>query len=151
MTRPHKAKHGPGILAVLIALALPGAETGCTSTPPPHLPAVAIAIRPVGDRPPSTEEVQLVLQALAPALRQQGASIAQRRDLADFVMTVTFTPATAASGSRVTVIGLESTPRYRDGRDGSETPEMKDWRRRLRQLDTGGDNSPPPGTSPAPP
>ena len=139
------------ILAVLLSLAVPFVGTSCTSPAQPRLPAVAIAIRPVGNRPPSAEETHLVLQALKPALLQKGASVAERRDLADFVMTVSFTPATAASGSRVTVIGLEPTTRFRDGSDGGETPEMKEWRRRLRELDAGGDNRPPPGTSPAPP
>ena len=139
------------ILIVLLPLSAAVVGTSCTGPAQPRLPAVAIAIRPIGDRLPSAEEAQLVLQALKPALLQKGASIAERRDLADFVMTVSFTPATAASGSRVTVIGIESTSRNRDGRDGGETPEMKEWRRRLQQLDTGGDNRPPPGTSPADP
>ena len=127
------------------------AGPGCTSPAPQRLPAVAIAIRPVGHRPPTAEEVQLVLHALKPALLQKGASIADRKDLADFVMTVTFTPATAASDSRVTVVGLEATARHRDGGEGTDSPEMREWRRRLRELDTGGDNRPPPGTSPADP
>jgi hypothetical protein len=139
------------ILIVLLSLVAAFAGAGCSSPIQQRLPAVAIAIRPVGDRPPSKEEISQVLGALKPALLQKGASVAERRDLADFVMTVSFTPATAASGSRVTVIGIESTARYRDGSDGGDTPEMKEWRRRLQQLDTGGDNRPPPGTSPADP
>jgi hypothetical protein len=145
-------KRAARMLVVLLSLAPPFVGTSCTSpAQPPRLPAVAIAIRPVGDRPPSAEEVQLVLQALRPALLQKGASVAERRDLADFVMTVNFMPATAASASRVTVLGIEPTARYRESTEGGETPEMKEWQRRLRQLDTGGDNRPPPGTSPAEP
>jgi hypothetical protein len=139
------------ILAVLLTLAAVFLGASCTSPAPQRLPAVAVAIRPVGDRPPSTDEVRLTLQALKPALLQAGASLAERRDLADFVMTVSFTPATASAGSSVKVVGIEPTARFRDASYGSDTPEMKEWQRRLRQLDTGGDNSSPPGTSPAPP
>lgn len=137
-------------LGILLSLAAAFVGTGCTSPAPARLPAVAIAIRPVGDRPPSAEEVQLVLQALTPALLQKGASVAERSDLADFVMTVSLTPATAAHGPRVTVIEVEPTPRYREGNEGGETLEMKEWRRRMQQLNYG-DSSGPPGTSPAPP
>jgi hypothetical protein len=100
-----------------------------------RLPAVAIAIRPVGDRPPSTEEIQLVFQALKPALLQKGASVAERRDLADFVMTVSFIPATDASPSRVKVIAIEPTARLRDATGGDDTPEAKEWRRRVREIE----------------
>src|SRR5688572_1641209 len=130
------------VLTVLLSLSATFVVTSCTSPTQARLPAVAIAIRPVGDRPPSAEEVQQVLQVLKPALIQKGASVAERRDLADFVMTVSFTPASAASGSRVTVIGLEATSRYREASDGGETPEMREWRRRMQQLNYG-DNSPP--------
>ena len=136
---------------VLLALGAAFLDASCTSPVPQRLPAVAVAFRPVGERPPSTDEVRLTLQALKPALLQAGASIAERRDLADFVMTVSFTPATASAGSSVKVIGIEPTARLRDASYGGDTPEMKEWQRRLRQLDTGGDNSSPPGTSPAPP
>src|SRR5687768_2515824 len=71
-----------------------------------RLPAVAVAIRPVGDRPPSTEEIRQIYQALQPALLRVGASVAERRDVADFVMTVSFTPPAGSSGSRVTVVGI---------------------------------------------
>jgi hypothetical protein len=96
---------------------------------------VAIAIRPNGGRPPSTEEIQQVLQAFKPALSQKGASVAERRDLADFVLTVSYTPATISAGSRVTVIGIEPTPRFRDATDGGDTPEAKEWRRRVREIE----------------
>jgi hypothetical protein len=122
------------ILAVLQLLAAPFVGTSCTSPAQPRVPAVAIAIRPVGDSPPSTEEIQQVLQALKPALLQKGASVAERRDAADFVMTVSFTPATASAGSRVTVIGVEPTARFREATDGEDTPEAKEWRRRLREV-----------------
>ena len=126
---------GPIIFTVLLALATACLGPGCISHAQPRLPAVAIAIRPVGDSPPSAEDINLVLQALKPALLQKGASVAERRELADFVMTVSFTPATASAGSRVTVISIEPTARFRDATDGGDTPEAKEWRRRVREIE----------------
>ena len=51
-----------------------------------RLPAVAIAIRPVGDRPPSTEEIRQTYEALQSTLLRAGASVAERRDVTDFVI-----------------------------------------------------------------
>ena len=138
-------------LAVLLALPAAFLGASCSSPAPQRIPAVAVAIRPVGNRPPSSDEVRLTLQALKPALLQAGALLAERRDLADYVMTVSFTPETPLAGSIVKVVSLEPTARFREASIGGDTPEMKEWQRRLRQLDTGGDNSSPPGTSPAPP
>ena len=123
------------LFAITLLLAAACLSEGCTHPVQQRLPAVAVAIRPVDDRPPSTVETQLVLQALKPALLQAGASIAERGDPADFVMTVSFIPATESSASRVKVIGIEPTPRFRDATDGADSPEAKDWRRRLRDIE----------------
>jgi hypothetical protein len=123
------------IPVVLLSLGAAFVGASCTSPAEQRVPAVAIAIRPVGDRPPSAEEVQLVLQALKPALLQKGASVAERRDLADFIMTVGFVPATSSSGSRVRVISIEPTARFREATDGGDTPEAKEMRRRVRDLE----------------
>ena len=123
------------ILTILFTLAAAFMGASCTTPAQPRLPTVAIAIRPVGDRPPSPDEIRQTLEALRPPLLRAGASIAARRDLADFVLTVTFTPATASSGSRVSVNGLEPTARLRDATDGGETPEMKEFRRRVRDME----------------
>jgi hypothetical protein len=122
------------ILTVLLSLAAAFVGTSCTSHVQQRLPAVAIAMRPVGDRPPSTEETRQVFQALQPALLRVGASVAERRGVADFVMTVSFTPATGSSGSRVTVISVEPTDRFRDATAAGDTPEAKEWRQRLREI-----------------
>lgn len=123
------------MITVVLALAAAFMGVGCTTPTQQRLPAVAIAIRPVGDRPPSSDEMRQTLEALRPALLRAGASIAERRDLADFVLTVTFTPATGSSGSRVTVAGLEPTARLREANEGGETPETKEFRRRVRQME----------------
>src|SRR5688572_16255994 len=128
-------KRASTILAVLPALAAAFMSAGCTTPAPQRLPTVAIGIRPIADRPPSPDEIRQTLEALRPALLRAGAAIAERRDLADFVLTVTFTPATDSSGSRVTVAGLEPTARLRDAIDGGETPETKEFRRRVRQME----------------
>jgi hypothetical protein len=137
-------------LTVLISVAAAFVGVSCTAPAQQRIPTVSIAIRPVGDRPPSVEEIRQTLDALGPALLRAGAAVAERSDLADYLMTVTFTPAIESSGSRVTVNGLEPTPRLRDSVQGGETPEMRDWRRRMGQLGIG-DTSSPPGTSSAPP
>jgi hypothetical protein len=137
-------------LTVLILVAAAFVGVSCTAPAQQRLPTVSIAIRPVGDRPPSVEEIRQTLDALRPALLRAGAAVAERRDSADYLMTVTFTPAIDSSGSRVTVNAIEPTPRFRDSIQGGETPEMKEWRRRMSQLGIG-DTSSPPGTSPAPP
>jgi hypothetical protein len=123
------------ILTAVFALAAAFIVVSCTTPAQPRLPAVAIAIRPVGDRPPSPDEIRQTLEALRPALLRAGASVAERRDLADFVMTVTFTPATGSSGSRVIVNGIEATARFRDATQGGETPETKEFRRRVRDME----------------
>ena len=123
------------LITGLLSLAATCVGAGCTSPAPPRLPAVAIAITPVGNRPPSAEEIHRVHQALTPALLQMGALVAERRDVADFVITVSFTPATASAGSRVTVIGVEPTARFREATDGGDTPEAKEWRRRMREIE----------------
>ena len=120
---------------VLLSLTAAFMGAGCATPVEQRLPTVAIAIRPVGNRPPSPDEIRQTLEALRPALLQAGASVAERRDLADFVLTVTFAPATDSSGSRVTVAGLEPTARLRDAVDGGESPETKEFRRRVRQME----------------
>ena len=125
----------PHLLRFLLSLAAVGLAAACTSVSQPRLPAVAIAVRPVGDRPPSSDEIRQVLEALQPALLRAGASVAARRDEADFVMTVTFTPASDASGSRVTVVGIEPTARFREATDAGETAETKEFRRRMREIE----------------
>lgn len=128
-------KRASTIFPVMLWLAAAFVGASCTSPVQQRLPAVAIAIRAVGDRPPSTEETRLVLQSLKPALLQAGASLAERGDVADFVMTVSFTPATDSAGSRVKVIGVEPTARFRDATDRADTPEAKEWRRRLHEIE----------------
>jgi hypothetical protein len=122
-------------LAALLALAAAFLGAGCTTPAPQNLPTVVIALRPVGDRAPAPDEIRQTLEALRPALSRAGASLTERRDLADFVLTVTFTPATGSSGSRVIVNGLEPTARQRDAMDGGETPETKEFRRRIRGME----------------
>ena len=63
-------------------------------------------------------------------------TLARKGDVADFVMTVSFTPATASSGPRVRVVGVEPTERFRSATDGENTAEAKEWRKRLRELET---------------
>lgn len=128
-------KRASRIFTVLLPLAAIGAGAGCTSPTSPRLPTAAIAIRPVENRPPSAEEAQVVLQTLRPMLLQKGAALAERSDSADFVVTVNFTPANAGSGPRVTVIGIEPTNRFRDATSGDDTPEAREWRRRLREIE----------------
>jgi hypothetical protein len=99
------------------------------------MPAVAIAIGPVGNRPPSAAEVSETLQALQPALLRAGASLADRKEAADFVMTVSFIPATGESGSRIKVVGIEPTARFQAATDRGDTPEAKEWRRRVREIE----------------
>ena len=120
---------------LLLALAAVCAIAGCATPARPNLAAVAIAIRPVGDRPPTADETRQVLQALQPALLRVGAAIAPSRADADFLMTVTFTPATASSGSRVLVNGIEPATRYKNATDAGDTPEAREWRRRLREIE----------------
>src|SRR5688572_27441562 len=71
-------------MRVLLLLAATFVGASCTSPVQQRIPAVAVAIRPVGDRPPSTDEIRQVHEALQPALLRAGASIAARRDVADF-------------------------------------------------------------------
>jgi hypothetical protein len=123
------------ILTVPLALAAAFMGASCTTPAQQRLPTVAIALRPVGGRPPSPDEIRETIEALRPALLRAGASIAERRDLADFVMTVTFMPATGSSGSRVSVNGLEATARLRDATGGGETQETKEFRRRMRDME----------------
>jgi hypothetical protein len=136
------------VVLLSVAAAFPGA--GCSSPAQPRQPLVAIAIRPVDNRPPSTDETRLTYEALQPALRRAGASVAARGETADFVMTVSFIPAVGSSGPRVKVMSVEPTARFREGSQEGETPEMKEWRRRVENL-ASSDNSSPPGTSPSPP
>lgn len=125
------------VFKIHIAVLLMGAVfvgAGC-STPGQRLTAVAIAVRPVGNRPPSTEEIRRIHDSLQPALIRMGASVAQSREGADLVMTVDFIPATGDSGPRVKVIGVEPTARFREATDGGDTPEANDWRRRQREME----------------
>jgi hypothetical protein len=99
------------------------------------MPAVAIAIGPVGNRPPSPAEVSETLQALQPALLRVGASVADQKEAADFVLTVNFIPATSESGSQIRVVGIERTARFQEATDRGDTPEAKEWRRRVQEIE----------------
>jgi hypothetical protein len=61
--------------------------------------------------------------------------LAQTGAAADLVLIVNFTSAPDGSGGRVKMTALEPTQRFRQEMDGSDTPEVRDMRRRLREIE----------------
>jgi hypothetical protein len=64
-----------------------------------------------------------------------GFRLAEARNAADFVVTVSFTPIPGGSGGRVTVTGIEPSAEFRRMMGTGETEEEREYRRRLREYE----------------
>ncbi len=120
-------------LLVLPAIAL--GLGGCASHAKARPLAVIVAVRPVNAKPLSTEQVARIHQALDPELLRAGYVLADLTASADLVVTVSFTPTPAGSGGQVKITGIEPTAQFRRATDDGDTPEAKELRRRLSEIE----------------
>jgi hypothetical protein len=121
----------------LLVLANVCVGTGCSTTAPrsPAAPSVAIAVIAATGVPPSVEQITRILEALRPELARVGFRVTEAREAADYLVTVSFTPSPGFNGGRVAVVGIEPSTQFRTATGASETPEAKEWRRRLGEIE----------------
>jgi hypothetical protein len=118
---------------VLVVVAL--ASTACSTIRERRNPPVAIAVRLVGDAIPSAHQVNHIRQVLQSELLRKGFTLAEDPGVAEYVLTVSFIPAPDGEGGRVSIASFEPARRFRDATDAGDTPEAKEWRRRLREIE----------------
>lgn len=112
---------------------------GTTVRSPQNSRSVAVAVNSIGGRPPSTEQVSWIHQAIQPELARAGFEFAGKMATADFIVTVSFTPNVDASGGRVVITSIEPSAHFRAAGGGGEAAEVKELRRRLREMQEWGE------------
>jgi hypothetical protein len=126
------------IVALLFLLLLAIAGTSCSTTPAPRsvaMPAVAVAVTSADGSRPSTEQLTRIYQAMQPELLKVGLRLAEGRNAADFVVTVSFTPTPGGSGGRIAVTGIEPSAEFRRKIGNGESEEARELRRRVREME----------------
>jgi hypothetical protein len=97
---------------------------------------VLVAIRIAEGGAPSPQEVAKIHGALEPQMMRAGFTFAKSIDAADFVLTASFARNTAdPNGGHVTVTSIEPTSRFQIASHDDSTPEGKERRRRLQEIE----------------
>lgn len=130
--------HRPSIVRLAVALVL--GLSGCTSKPaasPPPPATVAVAIRTAGNIVPTAQQLAGIQHTVQGHLSRAGYQFAPDPRVADFLLTVTFTPdAVDPRSGHLTFNGLEPVrPSHRGVPVTYEDPTVVEMRRRLREID----------------
>jgi hypothetical protein len=90
-----------------------------------------------GGRTLSPQEISVIHEALQGYITDAGYRFARNADVADFLVTVRFTPnALDPKGGHVAVTGVEPNPLKRRGGQGVEgSPEGQEMQRKMRDLE----------------
>jgi len=120
-----------------IALVVAGAAmlTGCATTQKARVLSVAVAVTTFDGRTPSQEQVARILSLLNPEIARAGFKLARTAVEADFIVTVKFTQDVEGKGGHVSIASMEPIAHFRGASGVSESEDMKEARRRLREMD----------------
>jgi hypothetical protein len=129
------ALSGLALSSLLLLLSM-----GCTTPARPanEALAVALAVRVPGGGAPTSQQIKNIHVALRDHIMRAGYQFAPTADLADVIVTVTFTPdALEANGGHVAVTGVEPHVRNRDNGSGDvdRSGQTFEMRQKLREIE----------------
>ena len=125
------------LMAQILTLMFIGATvvSGCATAKKPRVYSVSVAVTTIDGRAPSQEQAGHILAALRPEIERAGFQVARTSYEADFVVSVKFTRDAEGNGGRVAISGMEPSAQFRGAPGMGESEELKEIRRRLREMD----------------
>jgi len=121
----------------LLVLVIAGAAilNGCATPQKARVLSVAVAVTTFDGRTPSQEQVARILSLMGPEIARAGFKLARATVEADFIVTVKFTQDVDGTGGHVSIATMEPIGQFRGASGVSESDDMKEARRRLREMD----------------
>jgi hypothetical protein len=123
----------PQLLPLMIIAAT--VVSGCTTAKKARVHSVSIAVTTIDGNAPSQEQAAQILASLMPEIERAGFQVAKNAHEADFVVSVKFTKDAEGKGGRVSISGMEPSGQFRGGPGMGESDELKEIRRRIREMD----------------